>query len=69
MLRYLLADQLSPHGLSNIIRNSSQLILDNFLSVTRVTRRPALCGTIPHWKVLSRNTQTLNAGRIYPAFQ
>jgi hypothetical protein len=24
---------------------------------------------VPHWKVLSRNTQALNAGRICPAFQ
>jgi hypothetical protein len=34
-----------------------------------VTRRPALRGTVPHWKVLSRNTQAFNAGRICPTFQ
>ncbi len=37
--------------------------------ISRVTRRPALCGTVPHWKVLSRNTQALDAGRIFPTFQ
>jgi hypothetical protein len=37
--------------------------------VYRVTRRPVLCGTVPHWKVLHRNMQAFNAGRIFPAFQ
>ncbi len=39
------------------------------LNVGRVTRRPALCETVPHWKVLSRNTQALDAGRIFPTFR
>ncbi len=28
-----------------------------------------LCGTVPRWKVLFRNTQALKMGRIFPAFQ
>ena len=43
--------------------------LQNLSPKCRVTRRPALCGTVPHWKVLSRNKQALDAGRIDPAFQ
>ncbi len=37
--------------------------------IVRVTRRPALCGTVPHWKILSRNTQALDVGRIFLVFQ